>query len=253
MGMKQRAISRPTARLVALVPVVGLGWVVFALAMLDAGGVLGVGVAAVCLTVLVVGAALVVWLALVPRRGRLPVVVADGRLWLPVAPVPRVGLVALAGMAVLLGVVVVTGLVVDGLGALLSLGTDTRRGRAFPFLLLGGSVGGAAACVPLLVGLVRGTRGPRRFGLGPDGLLREAGHRIPAVLVPWRDIGAVVVERSRRRVLVHRLAGPVGGDPVVIAAPLHGADPAAVAALIERYRDDPSARERLPDVVRADS
>lgn len=227
-------------------PAVGLGWVVFVLAMFDAGGVLGVGVAAVSAALLAVGAALAAWLVWVPRQGRLPVAAADGRLWLPVAPVLRLGLIALTGLVVLLGVVVVVGLVVDGPEAVLRLGSDTRRGRLFPLVLVGGSVAGAVWGAPVLVGLVRGTRGPRRVGLGPDGLLREHGARIPALLVPWRDVGAVVVERRSPRVLVHGRLRAAGDEPFAIAAPLHGADPVAVAALVERYRDDPSARAGLP-------
>lgn len=255
MGEKERAISRPSARLLALVPVVGLAWVVLAVRLLGAGGALGVGVAAVSAGILAVGAALATWLARPSREGRLPVVAEDDRLWLPVATPLRAGLVALTGLVVLLGVAVVVGLLLDGPDALLSMARESApRGQAFPFVLAGGAVLGAVLCLPLLVGLVRGTRGPRRVGLGPDGVRREPGRRAPAELVRWAEVGEVVVARRPSRVEIGRRGSAPGEGPrpLVVLARLHDADPVALAALVERYRDDPSARAAPAEPGRAE-
>lgn len=230
---------------------------ILSLMMLDGGGVLGIGGGALVALLGLVGCRLGVWLLVRAHHGRIEVVTEGGRLWLPVArPVSR-ALVLLCILTIALGVTVVVGVAVDGWGSPVLAHRGGRRGYGL-VLLLAGSVVAAALCVPVLAGLLRGTRGPRRVGFGPEDVVRERGNRILELRVPWRDVGFMWVTRRPRRTRVSRLStglrlsmpGPLaddGPDPehLDVLNPSHASDARLVALLVLHYRDHPEDRHEL--------
>jgi hypothetical protein len=233
-----------------------LGLGLFCLALLDLGGVLGVGFALGLGALAVTGALLAGWLLARPvrYRRRIEVVTEDGRLWLPVARPVRAGVVAALTLLVGLGAVAVVGVAVDGWDApvLQAVGRGRRPGPAILVPVLG-LAGGLA--VPVLVGVLRGTRGPRRTGFGPHDVIREGGSRIPALQVPWHDVRVAAASHRPPRVRIGRLsAGRPGRSPerlgpepehLDVLGAVHAADPAVVALLARHYRDHPEHREEL--------
>jgi hypothetical protein len=233
------------------------GVLLFCLALLDGGGVLGVGTAVGVAALVLVGLRLFAWVLARPRDGRVEVVTEGGRLWLPVARPVSSGLVVAAALVIALGAVVVVGVLVDGWESPVLADRGGRRGLAVGFLFLA-TVVAAAVCVPVLVGLVRGSRGPRRTGFGPDGVVRDRGSRIPGQLVPWDDVAWPVPTRRPRRVRVERLSVllrlsaldvPDGDGPeperLDVLTPVHASDPRLVALLVLHYRDHPEHRHEL--------
>lgn len=200
------------------------------------------------LLLVLLGVGLTVGMLAHPRRGRLEVGTAEGRLWLPALRWWQPVVVASVLLVLALLAVPVLRLL-DGVGA--------------PGWTSVGAVLAAVALFPVLAATLRGQSVAPRLGLGPDGVLRESGRT--AQVVRWDDVDSVdLVADPAPRVLVHArcavptryrsrpTAGerPVGGPPtrpdqLPIATNLHGSDPRLVELLLRHYLRHPAHRQEL--------